>query len=223
MRAPEDYASDQIRIIILFPLARSQLLWRVRRSRRESHEKRGPSLYPFVPQARIPLFTSLTSWPSRRDDSWTSPILPDWSACAPICHPFKMPLPLPDVNSVVECADFGRTVFPFLAQLKTLPASLIEAGTNVDDLKEIYLHTNPFVTAIAFALALCPLFLIASEINKNYSQVDRFWSILPAIYTAHYATWARLAGLSTSKINTVAVLTAIWGVRNPRSVSNRME
>ncbi|KAL2003594.1 hypothetical protein VTN02DRAFT_3140 [Thermoascus thermophilus] len=124
-----------------------------------------------------------------------------------------MPLPLPDVSSVAECADPGRTVFPFLAQLKTLPASLIEAGTNVDDLKEIYLHTNPFVTAIAFALALCPLFLIASEINRNYSQVDRFWSILPAIYTAHYATWARLAGLSTAKVNTVAVLTAIWGAR----------
>lgn len=126
-----------------------------------------------------------------------------------------MTLPLPDVNSVVECADFGRTVFPFFTQLRTLPASVIAAGTNLDDLKEIYLHTNPFVTAIAFALFLCPLFLLASEINKNYSQVDRCWSILPAVYTAHYATWARLAGVSTAKIDTVAMLTAIWGVRNP--------
>lgn len=126
-----------------------------------------------------------------------------------------MVLPLPAIVSVSEGAEFGRVAWPFVPQLLSLPTTLIEAGTDWETLKEVYLATNPFVTAIAFSLSLAPIVLIWSEINRNYSQVDRLWSILPSIYNVHYALWAHLAGLPTEKVKTVAVFSLIWSVRIP--------
>lgn len=119
---------------------------------------------------------------------------------------------LPTVKTAYECADFGTTVSPFLSQLTDLPSKLIAAGGDLEYLKEIYLSTNPFITAIAFTLSIIPLFVLISEINKNYSQVDRVWSILPVIYNAHYSAWAHLARLETERLNTILVFSLIWGV-----------
>jgi hypothetical protein len=131
-----------------------------------------------------------------------------------------MALPLPPILSPTECAQFGRSFVPYVfsSHMTNLPARIFEAvtTTNLDkleQLKEIYLNTNPFVTALAFALALVPIFVIVSEINRNYSQVDRTWSILPLVYNAHYAVWARLAGLPTSRLDSVALVTMFWSVR----------
>ncbi|KAJ9221872.1 hypothetical protein DTO027B5_4625 [Paecilomyces variotii] len=124
-----------------------------------------------------------------------------------------MVLPLPAIVSVSEAAEFGRTVWPFVPQLLSLPKTLIEVGSDWESLKEVYLATNPFVTAIAFTLALVPILVIISELNRNYSQVDRLWSILPSIYNVHYALWAHLAGLPTEKVKTVAIFSLIWSVR----------
>ncbi|GMG13070.1 unnamed protein product [Aspergillus oryzae] len=67
-----------------------------------------------------------------------------------------MALPLPEVQSAVDCASFNHTVLPFLSQLITLPERLQVAAVakDVDSLKDIYLSTNPFVTALGFSLAL---------------------------------------------------------------------
>ena len=126
-----------------------------------------------------------------------------------------MTLPLPPVLSATECAQFGSGFAPYVfsSQLTSLPSRVLEAGANLDNLKEIYASTNPFVTVLAFALVLSPVFVILSEINRNYSQVDRVWSILPAVYNAHYAIWARMAGLPTSRLDSVALFTLFWGVR----------
>lgn len=133
-----------------------------------------------------------------------------------------MALPLPTVQSSLDCALFNRTVLPFLPDVAALPGRIIEAGKNIENLKAVYLSTNPLVTAITFSLALSVLFLVLSEVTRNYSQVDRCWSILPTVYNAHYAIWARLTGLPTQKLNTVAVITAMWSVSkcqpNPPSV-----
>ena len=125
-----------------------------------------------------------------------------------------MALPLPDVKSVADCASFGHTVLPFLSQITALPErlQLAAAAKDVDILKDIYLSTNPFITALGFSLFLSVLFLIASEFNRNYSQVDRFWSILPSVYNVHFAVWARLSGLRTQSLDTIAVITLIWSV-----------
>ena len=68
-------------------------------------------------------------------------------------------------------------------------------------------------TAIAFTIATMPIFLLVSEINKNYSQVDRVWSILPTVFHAHWALWARLNGLPTKRVDTVLACSVVWTLR----------
>lgn len=52
---------------------------------------------------------------------------------------------------------------------------------------------------------------IAGEITGNVSQVDRLWSIMPAIYAGYVAYWE--LGLECPRVNLMAVLTTIWAVR----------
>ncbi|PGH15986.1 hypothetical protein AJ80_05362 [Polytolypa hystricis UAMH7299] len=120
---------------------------------------------------------------------------------------------LPVLETITDGADFALTVRPFLSQLIFLPSTLAEAGANLQNLKDVYLNTNPLVTAFAFALFLVPIFVIASEVNKNYSQVDRAWSILPVAYNAHYTAWAYLNNLPVETLLNILVLTVIWGAR----------
>ncbi|KAI5302726.1 hypothetical protein KEM56_000411 [Ascosphaera pollenicola] len=69
------------------------------------------------------------------------------------------------------------------------------------------------MTAAAVALSTAPVFLTVSELNRNYSQVDRCWSLLPLFFNAHYALWAYANGLPTTTLNAIVGLTAIWTVR----------
>jgi len=93
---------------------------------------------------------------------------------------------LPVVKTLAECADFSSTVLPYIYQLRPLPQIIFESISNPAALKQIYLDTNPLMSAFAFSLFLSPIFLLTSEINRNYSQVDRMWSLLPTTYNAHY-------------------------------------
>ncbi|OAX81089.1 hypothetical protein ACJ72_04571 [Emergomyces africanus] len=120
---------------------------------------------------------------------------------------------LPSVHTVEACVDVRLTVFPFVSQLLNLPTRLIESGTDLEAVKQVYINTNPFITVIAFTLFLAPVFLIISEATRNYSQVDRCWSILPIVYNAHYSMWCHLNGLPSGIINTICGITIIWGVR----------
>jgi hypothetical protein len=131
---------------------------------------------------------------------------------AHLYRPVNMALPV--VKNVTQCADFSLTVLPYVPHLLSLPSKVVAAGQaqQLDVLKDIYVSTNPLVTVAAVSLLLAVAFLIVSELNQNYSQVDRLWSILPVVYNAHYAIWARLNGLAPTTVNTIAVLTCIWGV-----------
>ncbi|KIW01214.1 uncharacterized protein PV09_07261 [Verruconis gallopava] len=125
-------------------------------------------------------------------------------------------LSLPSLKSVAECADFSLTVRPYIPQLLDLPRNLRAALAGDDKLHELrllYLNTNPLASAAALALALSVIVLVASEVNRNYSQVDRLWSILPAVYIGHYAAWAHLNGLPTQKLDNIAVFGAVWSAR----------
>ncbi|KAF1919232.1 hypothetical protein BDU57DRAFT_469069 [Ampelomyces quisqualis] len=120
---------------------------------------------------------------------------------------------LPLVKSLPDCADFSKTVEPFLPQLYDLPYRVAAHITDPQGLQEIYLATNPLITSLAIALFLTPLVLVVSEINKNYSQVDRLWSILPAAYNVHYAVWARLNGLPTLRLDHLMAVSVLWSIR----------
>lgn len=119
---------------------------------------------------------------------------------------------LPIVKSAVTCADFSRTVQPYLSQLNDLPQQIYHSATSLQALKELYLGTNPLVSAFAFSLFLVPIFLVVSEINRNYSQVDRVWSILPTFYNLHYVAYAHAKGLPTQRLNSLAIISVIWSV-----------
>ncbi|EFQ97454.1 hypothetical protein MGYG_00495 [Nannizzia gypsea CBS 118893] len=120
---------------------------------------------------------------------------------------------LPTLKSAADCANFSQAVLPFLHQLYSLPTRVAEAGLNIDGLREVYLSTNPLITAFAFCLFLVPTFVLVSEINRNYSQVDRMWSILPSVYTGHFALWCRLKGVATTETNTIFFFILIWSAR----------
>jgi hypothetical protein len=119
---------------------------------------------------------------------------------------------LPVVKTLAECSSFQKTVLPYLPQLYDLPQQLIQSWNNPAELQTIYLATNPLITAFAFSLFLAPVFLLVSEVNKNYSQVDRCWSILPTIYNAHYSLYAHLNGLETSRLDHLLAFSVVWSV-----------
>ncbi|KAF2275454.1 DUF1295-domain-containing protein [Westerdykella ornata] len=121
---------------------------------------------------------------------------------------------LPVVKSLPECASFSQTVSPYIPQLYNLPHQLLAHYNDVPALKHLYLTTNPLITAFAFAnFILAPTALIAGEVNNNYSQVDRVWSIIPVLFNCHYALWAHLNGLPTTRLDHVMALTILWGAR----------
>ncbi|KAJ2965830.1 hypothetical protein NQ176_g10432 [Zarea fungicola] len=120
---------------------------------------------------------------------------------------------IPALLSLQDCADYTKTVQPFLPQLYALPQVLMNNGADLAGLKGIYIETNPLVTGFSVSVLLGAIFLAVSELNRNYSQVDRMWSILPNLYVIHFAVWARLAGFAHHRLDLVAIATTIWSAR----------
>lgn len=119
---------------------------------------------------------------------------------------------LPVVQSLEDCANFHQTVSPYVSQLYELPQQLIRSWSNSQELLNIYQSTNPLISAFAFSLFLAPVFLLVSEINKNYSQVDRCWSFLPTLYIAHFVSYAHLTGLPTQRLDSLLACSVVWSV-----------
>ncbi|KFY22822.1 hypothetical protein V493_06302 [Pseudogymnoascus sp. VKM F-4281 (FW-2241)] len=120
---------------------------------------------------------------------------------------------LPALATFEDCADFSKTVVPFIPQLYELPQQLLNSWSNPDELLELYIATNPLISAFALALALFPIIWMVSEVNRNYSQVDRLWSILPAIFIGHFVAYGHLIGLDTERLDTLLISVVIWSVR----------
>jgi hypothetical protein len=123
---------------------------------------------------------------------------------------------LPSIYELNDCSSFAKTVSPYVPQLYDLPRQIFQSWNNPTELRNIYLATNPLITAFAFCLFLSPVFLLISEINKNYSQVDRCWSILPTIFNTHYVVYAHMSGLDTQRLDNLAAFSTVWSVGTPR-------
>ena len=119
---------------------------------------------------------------------------------------------LPVVKTLVDCTDFQKTVLPYIPQLYDLPQQIFQNVNNLQALKVLYVSTNPFISALALSLFLAPIFLLVSEVNRNYSQVDRCWSLLPTLYNAHYAAYAHVAGIPTGRLDMLLLFSAVWSV-----------
>jgi steroid 5-alpha reductase family enzyme len=119
---------------------------------------------------------------------------------------------LPALISLEECSDWSKTVEPFIPQLYDLPKRLFETVQTGGSLLEVYKTTNPLISGFAFSVFLGAVFLVAAEINRNYSQVDRFWSLLPTFYIAHFDIWARLTGVPHQRIDLALLFSTLWSV-----------
>ncbi|CAN8097254.1 unnamed protein product [Discula destructiva] len=120
---------------------------------------------------------------------------------------------LPTLIKFEDCASWTKTVEPYIPQLYELPSKLIDVVQGHQGLVDLYVHTNPLVSGFAISVALGAVFLVVAEANKNYSQVDRCWSILPTIYMAHFDLWARLAGVPSQRIDVILAFGVAWSAR----------
>jgi len=75
---------------------------------------------------------------------------------------------------------------------------------------ELYKTTDPLVSALWLAGGFALLCWVLSLITKEYSWVDRLWSISPPIFAIHFAL---AAGFDDARLNLMAGLTVMWGVR----------
>jgi steroid 5-alpha reductase family enzyme len=125
---------------------------------------------------------------------------------------------LPVIKAIADCSSFEKTVAQYIPQLYQLPQQILQSWNNPTELYHVYMATNPLITSFAFSLFLAPLFLVISEVNKNYSQVDRMWSILPTIYNAHYVLYAHWAGLETQKLDNLLAFSIVWSVSSHHSL-----
>ncbi len=119
---------------------------------------------------------------------------------------------LPALKSLEDCADFSKVVEPFLPQLYELPSNVLSTVRNGESLLNLYANTNPLVSGFAFSIFIGGIFWVASEANRNFSQVDRFWSLLPAFYNAHFAAWAHLNNLPSQRVELVLFWSVVWSV-----------
>jgi steroid 5-alpha reductase family enzyme len=120
----------------------------------------------------------------------------------------------PAIMAISDCASFATTVQPYLSQLPDLSVALYKAATTSSQaLLNLYSDTNPLLLAFLFSLFAGAIFFVVSEANRNYSQVDRMWSILPFVYVLHYNIWARRNGISTGRNDLAALVIGAWSTR----------
>ncbi|KAI8880436.1 DUF1295-domain-containing protein [Backusella circina FSU 941] len=81
-------------------------------------------------------------------------------------------------------------------------------------LLEYYKNTDPLFIAFCTCTTFVCVHYITSEITKNYSQVDRAWSLLPILYSWHFTIHDYLVNNSLQpRLLVASVLISIWGSR----------
>jgi steroid 5-alpha reductase family enzyme len=80
----------------------------------------------------------------------------------------------------------------------------------MSDLVEIYRNTDPLTSALWAAGGFAVLCWVLSIMTREYSWVDRLWSITPPLYALHFAAHA---GFSDARLSLMAALAVLWGVR----------
>lgn len=121
---------------------------------------------------------------------------------------------VPALLKFPDTVDWSRTVEPYIPQLYELPSKLLGVLQSRQNVLDLYLETNPLISGLGLSILFGAIFLVVAEINKNYSQVDRCWSLLPTFYIAHFDLWARLSGISSQRIDLILLFSTLWSVRD---------
>jgi steroid 5-alpha reductase family enzyme len=120
---------------------------------------------------------------------------------------------IPAVTTLPASADFAL-VLPYLSDLTPTLWTLVDAAkSSPADVAAWYLRTNPLLTGLIFSILLGFGVWVVSELARNYSQVDRLWSVLPFAYVLHFAAWARLSGAPSARLDLAALVIACWSAR----------
>ncbi|KAF3770001.1 DUF1295-domain-containing protein [Cryphonectria parasitica EP155] len=120
---------------------------------------------------------------------------------------------LPALHTFEDCADWSKTVQPYFSHLYELPNKLVDVLQGRQGIVDVYTQTNPLISGFAISVFFGAIFLVVAEFNKNYSQVDRCWSLLPTFYIAHFDLWARLTGVPSARIDALLAFSAVWSAR----------
>jgi steroid 5-alpha reductase family enzyme len=75
---------------------------------------------------------------------------------------------------------------------------------------DAFMHTTPFGHMFQLCLVSMALTWLLSVITREYSWVDRWWSVGPAIY-AVYVAW--FEGFGDLRLNIMALLVVLWSAR----------
>ncbi|KPV74034.1 uncharacterized protein RHOBADRAFT_54602 [Rhodotorula graminis WP1] len=117
-------------------------------------------------------------------------------------------------------------VTPHHAHHSLIPAistftSFLPSSLSIDHLRAWYTNpaTDPLHPAIAFSLVTSAVVFVLGELTGNVSQVDRLWTSLPLIYSAHFTFWPLVTGQVTRiadldhRILLVFALQCAWSAR----------
>lgn len=69
---------------------------------------------------------------------------------------------------------------------------------------------DPFTLSLYVLVGICAATWLASLVTREYSWVDRIWSIVPLVYVWIFAA---AAGLQDARLNLMAALVTVWGIR----------
>ena len=105
-----------------------------------------------------------------------------------------------------------RTILFLIATLIALP--VVAFYTDQSPAPEQWAALKTLFTAMAVVALTC---FVVSELTRNYSQVDKLWSLLPIGYTWYVAAQA---GFNTRNV-LMAVLATLWGARLTYNFSRR--
>lgn len=105
-----------------------------------------------------------------------------------------------------------KTVLLLIITFVVVPVIALKFDTPLTEFQEITLYKLFWL--YVFLAFLC---FVVSQLSKNYSQVDKLWSILPAVYV--WMIWSD--NMSDPRELLMAILVTIWSVRLTFNFSRR--
>lgn len=116
---------------------------------------------------------------------------------------------LPSFSSMAKAA----SSFPSRTIVNRTFAQLQALADGDVTLRDFYVTTDPLGISLLTSIFLSVVTFTLAEVTGNYSQVDRLWSILPAIYVCHYSFWGHLNEIYSDRLDTAALIVFLWSLR----------
>lgn len=105
-----------------------------------------------------------------------------------------------------------KTIILLITALVVIPLVAFYLDDPLSELQVTMLRTSAFMM-----LGVAVYCFIVSELTRNYSQVDKLWSIVPIVYAFYFAAASGWA----PRVTLMAALVAFWGIRLTYNFSRR--